>query len=67
MPDFVLNHDPYGKLGGGTFSTDAFRMSGSFREIQFSFLQSGLGQDAQPHYFEFHFTPIGIVEATGTL
>ena len=27
--------------------------------------QAGLEQDCEPHFFEFHFTHIGIVEATG--
>lgn len=53
------------RLGGGTFITQPFRMSGPFRDIQFTFTQAGLNEDAEPHFFEFHFTPIGVVEATG--
>lgn len=53
MADFTLNTSV---LGGGQFSTRAFDMNGPFREIQFRFSNSTVSQDAEPHYFEFHFT-----------
>ena len=52
MADFTLNTST---LGGGQFSTRAFDMNGPFREIQFRFSQSTVSQDAEPHYFEFHY------------
>ena len=65
MPDFTLDSTTLGILGGGQFSTQPFRMAGAFRDIQFSLTQAGLDQDAEPHYFEFHYELVGVVEATG--
>ena len=61
MADFTLDTST---LGGGSFITQPFPMSGEFREIQFQWTQAGSGQDAESHFLEFHFIPIGIVEAT---
>ena len=47
-------------LAGGQFHTHSFEMEGEFREIQFHFTQSVAGQDMEPHFLEFHFTPSGI-------
>lgn len=57
MPTFTLNTST---LGGGQFKTQAFDMNGEFREIQFELTQSVTSQDAEPHYFEFHFTWAGV-------
>ena len=65
MPDFTLDDATLGRLGGGNFSTQPFRLSGPFRDIQFTLSNTGLDQDCEPHFFEFHYTSIGIVEATG--
>ena len=65
MASFTLNDSTLGVLGGGQFSTQPFRMAGAFRDIQFSLTQAGLDQDCEPHYFEFHYMLVGVVEATG--
>lgn len=65
MPNFTLNDSTLGVLGGGVFTTQPFRLSGPFRDIQFIFTQGALDEDCEPHLFEFHFTAIGVVEATG--
>lgn len=65
MPDFTLDDSSLGLLGGGSFTTQPFRLSGPFRDIQFTLTNNGLDQDCEPHFFEFHYTAIGIVEATG--
>ena len=65
MASFTLNDATLGTLGGGLFSTQPFRMAGPFRDIQFSLTQAGLDQNCEPHYFEFHYTLVGVVEATG--
>ena len=65
MAAFTLDDATNGRLAGGSFITQPFRMSGPFRDIQFTISQAGLSQDCEPHFFEFHFTNIGVVEATG--
>ena len=62
---FTLNDSILGVLGGDAFSTQSIRMAGPFRDIQFSLVQAGLDENCEPHFFEFHYTLIGVVEATG--
>lgn len=62
LGDFTLDTST---LGGGQFATVPFAMGGAFREIQFALTDSVLGQDFEPHFFEFHFTVVGVVEHTG--
>lgn len=47
-------------LSGGQFKTQAFDMSGEFREIQFEMSQSVSDQDAEVHFLEFHFEWAGV-------
>ena len=49
-------------LGGGQYRTVPFEMAGEFRDIQFEWTQAVSGQDAEMHYFEFHFTIAGVSE-----
>ena len=65
MPDFTLDSTTLGVLGGATFTTVPFRMAGAFRDIQFSLTQAGLAENAEPHFFEIHYTLVGVVEASG--
>lgn len=60
MADFVLDHTTNGVLGGGQFKTVPFEMTGTFREVQFHLTQSTNNGDAEPHFFEFHFTIEGV-------
>ena len=57
---FTLNDTTLGVLGGGQFKTVAFDMAGSFREIQFQFTQAVANQDAEIHFLEFHYLPVGV-------
>lgn len=57
MADFTLDTST---LGGGQFKTQAFDMSGEFREIQFDLTQSVSDQDAEVHFFEFHWEWLGV-------
>ena len=57
MADFTLGTST---LGGGQFKTVPFDMNGPFREIQFHFTQSTNNGDAEIHFFEFHFSIVGV-------
>ena len=59
MPaQFTLN---VSTLGSGAFRTVPVDMdTGSFRSVQFQFIQSGLSQDMEVHFFELHFTITGV-------
>jgi hypothetical protein len=52
-------------LGGGQYRTVPFDMVGEFRQIQLAWRQASASQDMEPHYFEFHFTPVGVDETVG--
>lgn len=67
MPDFTLDDTTLGVLAGGAFTTNSMRLGGSFRDIQFTFSNNTIDADVQPHFFEFHYVDIGVVEATGIL
>ena len=60
MATFLLDDATAGILGGAQFKTVAFDMNGEFREIQFHWTQSSANQDAEPHFFEFHYTLSGV-------
>ena len=60
MATFTLDNATSGTLGGAQFKTQAFDMNGEFREIQFRWGQSSASQDAEPHFFEFHYTFSGV-------
>lgn len=49
-------------LSGGQYRTVAFDMEGEFRTVQLHWRQATLSQDMEPHYFEFHYTPLGVDE-----
>lgn len=47
-------------LVGGQFRTIPNELSGEFREIQFRFVNSVLNEDMEPHFWEFHYTIVGV-------
>lgn len=57
MASFTLDTST---LAGGQFQTVAFEMDGEFREIQFSFRQAGLDEDAEIHWLEFFYKLAGV-------
>ena len=59
MGQFILDQS---KLSGAVFSTKSTPMEGDFRDIQFHWTQSVSSQDAEIHYFEFHFDVSGVSE-----
>ena len=60
MTNFTLDDPVFGVLGGGQFQTVPFEMNGEFREIQLSWTQAGLDEDAEIHWFEFFYKLVGV-------
>ena len=63
MGTFTLDDPTLGVLGGGQFTTRAFRMNGEFRDLQLRWYQSTASQDMEPHYLELFIDVLGVDES----